>query len=81
MTVRAAADRIVLEGDCMVEEAEQLLALIQDNAGVGADLSQCTYAHTAILQILLATGIAVTPPKSLGVLADFIVPALIASDG
>ncbi len=54
MSVRRDGERIRLEGDCHVEDAEPLLALLMENPGLSADLSACTRLHTAVAQVLLA---------------------------
>jgi anti-anti-sigma regulatory factor len=58
MGVEVQADGIILQGRCAVEDAETLLAAIQDNPKHIVDLSAVTKLHTAVLQILLA----VAPP-------------------
>lgn len=48
---------IVLEGECVVEDAETLLEHLQGQpAGHAAtvDWSACTRVHTAVLQVLMA---------------------------
>lgn len=44
---------IRLEDHCPVEEAEQLLELLQGSDSRTLDLSGCLSAHTAVLQLLL----------------------------
>lgn len=62
MTVRRSeTGTLVLEGICPVEDAEVLLQLLQ--AGPAAiDWTKCAQIHTAVLQVILASGI--TPEGS-----------------
>lgn len=57
MTVRRTdTGTLVLEGVCPVEDAEVLLQLLQ--AGPTAlDWTKCRHIHTAVLQVVLASGI------------------------
>jgi hypothetical protein len=78
MTVSRDGDRIVLSGECHVEEAETLVGLMSD-AGV-VDWSECRQAHSAVIQVLLTFR-----PKMVGrpldpFLAAWIAPALAAAD-
>ncbi len=55
MTLRRdAAGAIVLEGRCLVEEAEPLLRMLQQTPSAPLDWSRCSQLHTAILQLILA---------------------------
>jgi hypothetical protein len=55
MTVRLDGELIRLEGDCPVEDAEALAALLQ--RGLRAvDIAQCGRMHGAVAQALLAFG-------------------------
>jgi len=57
MTVRRSKDgTIVLEGVCPVEDAEPLLQMLQNMPTAGIDWTQCNQLHTAVLQIILASG-------------------------
>ncbi len=53
MSVRRDGDIIRLEGDCPVEEAEALAALLDGQSGLTADLSRCRQLHSALVQALL----------------------------
>lgn len=53
MSVRADGDIVRLEGDCRVEDAETLVALLQARTSVTVDLSQCRVLHSAVVQALL----------------------------
>lgn len=54
MSVRLDGTVIRLEGECRVEEAEPLLALLQEAAGREVDLGAAGPLHTAVVQVLLA---------------------------
>jgi hypothetical protein len=45
---------IVLAGPCMAEDAEPLLQLLQATPETSLDWVQCTFLHTAVLQVILA---------------------------
>ena len=66
MTVAKRGDGVIaLTGSCPVEDAETLLQLLLAAPGSRVDWSACETAHTAVIQVLLASGI--TPsgePKS-----------------
>ena len=74
MTVRRNdAGQIVLEGVCPVEEAETLLQLLQATPAATVDWTACTRLHTAVIQVLLATG-----PRLVGRCGDDFVDQWIA---
>jgi hypothetical protein len=55
MTVRAAADgTIELIGICPSGDAEALLQLLLADAAATVDWGECTAAHTAVVQVLMA---------------------------
>jgi hypothetical protein len=43
-----------LTGDCRVEDAEPLLAMLQEQGERSVDLSEARQLHTSVIQILLA---------------------------
>lgn len=55
---RNGTGTIVLDGVCPVEDAEPLLQMLQATPAAVVDWSQCQRLHTAVLQVLLASGIA-----------------------
>lgn len=58
MTVRlSGADTVVLDGVCAVEDAEQLLQLLQAAPAAVVDWRHCRQLHTAVFQVILALGI------------------------
>lgn len=54
MTVRLEDGTIRLIGDCPVEDAEALAALLSAHPGSAVDLAECGTMNTAIFQLLLA---------------------------
>jgi len=53
VSVRRDNGVIALEGDCHVEDAERLAALLEAQADPLVDLAQCRHLHGALLQVLL----------------------------
>jgi hypothetical protein len=45
---------IQLRGSCKIEDAETLLQMLLANVNVTVDWRSCDYAHTAVIQVLLA---------------------------
>ena len=57
MTIRRRDEGIVvLEGVCGVEDAEALLQMLQATPGADVDWTQCRQLHTAVLQVIMASG-------------------------
>ena len=54
MSVALDARKIVLRGDCPIEDAEPLLVILQNHADHPVDMEDATNVHAAVLQILLA---------------------------
>jgi hypothetical protein len=55
MTVRTSATGvIVLEGSCPGEDAEILLQHLHAAPAGAVDLRRCDFAHTAVIQVLMA---------------------------
>lgn len=54
MSVRLVEGALRLDGECSVEDAETLLALLQEHPSATIDLRGCTRLHLAVAQILLA---------------------------
>lgn len=52
-------NEVVFTGMVGVEEAEVLLAWLQDRSGVSADLAGCEHLHPANLQVLMAAAVRV----------------------
>jgi phage tail sheath gpL-like len=53
MSVTLGQDAIILFGDCGVEQAEALLALIMANPDFPVDLTGAQWVHTALWQVML----------------------------
>ena len=53
MTVRRDGGTIHLEGQCPVEEAEALTALLESPGAWAVEWSACRHLHTALVQVLL----------------------------
>jgi hypothetical protein len=57
VTVRADDDgTIVLEGACPIDDAEPLLQHLLAHPGAAVHWRRCEHAHTAVLQVLMASG-------------------------
>lgn len=76
MTVHCTNDVICLEGACPVEDAEVLLVLLQEKPDSQVDLSRCTRAHSAVVQVLLAASPTYCGPDPQGFVQEWIVPSL-----
>ena len=77
MTVRRGDDGlIVLDGVCTVEHAEPLLQLLQTMPAAEVDWRQCGQLHTAVLQLVLASGRASIGPCGDTWIEQWLVPKL-----
>ena len=57
MTIRRSDNgMLLLDGVCQVEDAEALLQLLQTVPTAALDWTQCRQLHTAVLQVVLASG-------------------------
>jgi hypothetical protein len=54
MSIDLQENTVRLQGDCLAEDAEQLLTLLQANPNRSVDLTGLRLLHTAVLQVLLA---------------------------
>ena len=54
MSIALGGDAIRLTSDCPVEDAETLLALLQQNPLAAIDIEDCGRLHMAVVQVLLA---------------------------
>jgi hypothetical protein len=54
---RSDSGTVILDGVCPVEDAEALLQLLQTMPGAVLDWTQCRQLHTAVLQVVLASGL------------------------
>ena len=57
MTIRRSDEGIlILDGVCAVEEAESLLQMLQATPSALLDWTQCRQLHTAVFQVIMASG-------------------------
>ena len=78
MTVRFNVEgRIVLEGSCPHEEAETLLQHLIATPEAAVDLRACDFAHTAVVQVLLAYKPHLLGPPRGHAIRDWVYPQLI----
>jgi hypothetical protein len=77
MTVRCSDTGIViLEGACGVEDAEPLLQLLQVNPAPAVDWTTSSHLHTAVVQVILASGIAPKGPCGDSWVREWVAPEL-----
>jgi len=77
MTVLRSEDgRVVLEDACPIEDAEPLLQLLLADPLAAVDWRACEAAHTALLQVLLASGTTMIGPPAGAFLRDHVAAAL-----
>jgi hypothetical protein len=77
MTVRlSTAGAILLEGACPDEDAEALLEYLAAYPAAQVDWRACEAAHTAVIQVLMASGAQLLGPPRGQALRDWVVPAL-----
>jgi len=77
MTVRRSdAGAIILDGICSVEDAEPLLQLLQGTPAATVDWAACRQMHTAVLQVILASGIAPTGACGDAWVAQWVAPEI-----
>lgn len=79
MTVVREAAAVRLEGECRVEEAEALVALLQAGGIECADLSACRHLHGAVAQVLIAFAVPVRDGAEDPFVRDVLIPALQAA--
>ena len=71
---------ITLTGDCSSEDAETLMTALLQTPMATIDWRGCESAHTAVVQILMASGAVLEGPPQGRFLADHIAP-LLSADG
>ena len=77
MTVRRSdSGAIVLDGICPVEDAEPFLQLLQTMPAAEVDWRQCRQLHTAVFQLVLASGSAPIGPCGDPWIAQWLGPKL-----
>jgi hypothetical protein len=73
---RSDAGTIILEGACSVEDAEPLLQMLQATPTADVDWTSCRQLHTAVFQVVLASGIAPGGPCGDTWVEQWLVPKL-----
>lgn len=77
MTVRRSDNgTLVLDGVCPVEDAEALLQLLQATPVAVIEWSQCRQLHTAVFQVVLASGRVPVGPCGDAWVAQWLAPKL-----
>ena len=76
MSLRFDGPDVIFEGACMVEEALGLAEHWRAEPPGTADLSACTYLHTALLQVIAAAAPAAVVAPADPLLARWIMPVL-----
>ena len=78
MTVRRSDTGIViLDGVCSVEDAEPLLVMLQATPAAVIDWTPCRQLHTAVVQVILASGIAPICPCGDAWVTQWLAPELL----
>lgn len=80
MTISADAGRIRLAGRLAREDAEPLLALMLDMPVAAVDWTGCEFAHSAVIQVLLASRRTMLGLPASDFLRAWIAPALSANE-
>ena len=76
MSLRFVRNTVYFEECCIVDEALDLAEFLRRTKAPKIVLSDCTSAHTALIQLLAAArGKKITPPKD-AFLARFVMPYL-----
>ena len=77
MTVRSSAQgHIALEGACPSEDADELVQLLLTSPGTAVDWRGCEAAHSAVIQVLMATKPRLLGPPSGESLRKWVEPSL-----
>ena len=80
MTIRLMADgTIELAGTCSSEEAEPLLQHLLATSNPTVDWRGCEVAHTAVVQVLMATAPTLVGPPGAADLEKWVQPLLAAT--
>jgi hypothetical protein len=80
MTVQMSTDgAILLEGLCPSEDAEALLQYLSAHPAAPVDWRACESAHTAVIQVLMASRSKLLGPPTGQSLRDWVAPALTRS--
>ena len=82
MTVKLVdKDSVELSGSCPLEDAEVLFQHLLENRSVTVDWTKCEQAHTAVIQVLLASGCKITGTPAGSFLNGYIDAALRRAEG
>jgi hypothetical protein len=76
MSIQVAGALIRIVGNAPVEDAEPLLAAIQEDLSRKVDLNQAAHLHSAIVQLLLALRPPITGTPSDPFFATYVLPLL-----
>lgn len=76
MSVRVDGDRIFLEGECGVEDAEALAAVLEASPSMRVDIASCRLLHSAVVQALLAFRPELEGPSADRFVNEFVLPSL-----
>ena len=74
MSVTLGENAIILAGNCGVEEAETLLALVQANPETPVDIARVEWLHTALWQVILALAPQITGEPSHKFIREWMMP-------
>jgi hypothetical protein len=75
MTVRLDGETIRLEDRCHVEDAEPLLGLLLAKPGRNVDCSRADTLHSAVVQVLIASGAPVVGESPDDFIRQWVAPA------
>jgi hypothetical protein len=73
---RSESGTVGLEGVCVVEDAESLLQMLQATPAAVVDWTRCRQLHTAVFQVILASGIVPIGPCGDAWVAQWLAPKL-----
>ena len=68
---------ILLEGPCSIDDAEPLLQFLTTIPSPRVDWRSCDWAHTAVIQVLLASRVPLQGPPRGALLRELIEPLII----
>lgn len=71
---RTGPDMITLSGECPSSDAETLLAALLETPSASVDWRDCDSAHTAVLQVLMASRAALKGPPRGAFLGNHVAP-------
>jgi hypothetical protein len=82
MSIRVAEDGAIrLEGECSIDDVEPLLRTLLERPLAELDWRSCRSAHTAVVQLMLASGRAVAGPPDDVFLRRHVAPLFRGSTG